>query len=131
MFLTNLSFQADGNLLHVYHKIGGSKPKPISQPVAIVRSVTPLGPRSDVITDRSDGTRPGYGRYAARDRSRDRQRNYNSRDEVTDGSYGFDDRMDTDDLDNSRGQGGGLYSDNLVGNNRDRGRGNDRGRGYR
>jgi hypothetical protein len=57
-----------------------------------------------------------------------------------DGTYGFDDHMDTDDRNDNRGRGGGLYSDNLVGdrgrgrgNSRDRGRGNgnDRGRNYR
>ena len=52
-----------------------------------------------------------------------------------DGSYGFDDRMDTDDHDDRRARGS-LYSDNLIGNrgrgratSRDRGRG-DGGRGY-
>jgi hypothetical protein len=59
---------------------------------------------------------------------------------VVDGSYGFDDRMDTDARDSGEGRGRGLYSDNLIGN-RGRGRGNsrdrggrgggDRGRGYR
>lgn len=43
-----------------------------------------------------------------------------------DGSYGFEDRMETDDRreDKSRG-GGGLYSDTMIGN---RGRGNANGR---
>jgi hypothetical protein len=57
-----------------------------------------------------------------------------------DGSYGFEDRMETDDdkqYENGPGQGR-LYSDTIVGNRsrgsgntRDRGRGNDRSRGYR
>jgi hypothetical protein len=61
-----------------------------------------------------------------------------------DGSYGFEDCMDTDDRsdnrDNGRGRGG-LYSDIIIGsrgrgrgNSRDRGdkaRGYDRSRGYR
>lgn len=58
-----------------------------------------------------------------------------------DGSYGFSDRMDTDD-DNTKGGNsnstrGGLYSDSMISrgrgraNNRDRGRGTDRGRGAR
>lgn len=54
-----------------------------------------------------------------------------------DGSYGFEDRMDTDERDGN--SGGGLYSDNLIqnrgrgggGNDRDRGRGGDRSRVYR
>jgi hypothetical protein len=59
-----------------------------------------------------------------------------------DGSYGFDDRMDTDDRDDNQYDMGksrmGLYSDTIVGSrgrgrgsSRDRGHGNDRGRGYR
>lgn len=135
------ALQADGNILHVYHKIGGPAPKlPAAQssPIApLARSTTPLGPRADILADRSDGMRSGHGgsdRYVPRARSRERRRDYDSRDEVTDGSYGFEDRMDTDDHDNQyeKGRGrGGLYSDTMV-NNRGRGRlGKDRGRGYR
>lgn len=119
--------QADGNLLHVFHKVGGPSIKlPASQPapvVAPIRSVTPLGPRADA---RSDDNRSGYDssdRYATRGRGR---RNYDSRDDVVDGSYGFDDHMDTDGRDDKNDRG--LYSDNLV-SNRGRGRGNSRDRG--
>lgn len=59
-----------------------------------------------------------------------------------DGSYGFDDHMDTDDQQSSRYENGRsqgtLYSDTMVdnrsrgsGNGRDAGRGSNRGRGYR
>jgi hypothetical protein len=43
-----------------------------------------------------------------------------------DGSYGFDDRMETDDREDKGRSGGGLYSDTMIGN---RGRGNANGRG--
>jgi hypothetical protein len=94
------------------------------------RSVTPLGPRADDIRSSQGGS----DRYAPRERSRDRRRDYD-RDEVMDGSYGFNDRMDTDDRGNNQrdnGRGRGLYSDTLIGG-RGRGRGNsqDRRRGYR
>lgn len=131
---------ADGNLLHVYHKLGGparTLPAVQSAPVpSAARSGTPLGPRADIVNGRSDDTRSGYGgpdRYPPGERSRDRRRDYNSREEIVDGSYGFDDQMDTDDReDNGRGRGG-LYSDSMVVNRgrRDRGRGNNRGRGNR
>jgi hypothetical protein len=135
--------QADGNILHVYHKIGGPAPKyPVAHAAPAARSAAPLGLRADTLIDRVEGSKPSYGasdRYAPRGRSRDRRRDYESRDEVTDGSYGFDDRMDTDDYDNSHEKSqGGLYSDSMVGNrtrgranSRERGRGNDRGRSYR
>jgi hypothetical protein len=105
--------KADGNLLHVFHKVGGSLSK--APVVSNVHSTTPLGPRADrTMTDSYGSDRP---------RS-DRRRDMESRGDVIDGSYGFDERMDTDDR---------LYSDNLVSNrgSRDRGRGNNRGRGYR
>ncbi|RDW70083.1 hypothetical protein BP5796_08480 [Coleophoma crateriformis] len=116
---------ADGHLLHVYHKIGAlpstttfltSQSAPV-QPAG--RSVTPLGPRA--------GDR-GSDKYQSRERSRER-----GRDQVTDGSYGFDDRMDTDEGNqHDRGRGRGLYSDNMVNRNgRGRGGSRDRGRGYR
>lgn len=130
---------ADGNILHVYHKSGpvpasvklnntASSSANFSSSTATPRAITPLGPRADTYTDRSDD-RPGYGnsdRYAPpRERSRERRRDYD-RDDVMDGSYGFEDRMETDDRreDKSRG-GGGLYSDTMIGN---RGRGNANGR---
>jgi hypothetical protein len=116
--------QADGNLLHVYYKIGGgiasnARPSPS----------VPLGPRADTIA--SDNNRRGNDRYEPRDRNRDRRQDYdrNDRDErddredVIDGSYGFGERMDTDDNYDRP-----LYSDSITGG---RGRGNDRGRGYR
>jgi len=141
---------ADGNILQVYHKVGPvpaavkqqlAKPAPASP---APRISTPTGPRADA--DRSDDNRSGYGgsdRYEPRDRSRERRYD---RDDVMDGSYGFSDRMDTDNSDTGnrdnrndrgRGQGQGLYSDSLInsrgrgrGNSWDRGRNNDR-RGYR
>lgn len=104
---------ADGNLLHVFHKVGGPSSK---GPVTSNSHLTPpLGPRADTaITHNYGSNRP---------RS-DRRRDMESRGEVIDGSYGFEERMDTDDP---------LYSDNLVSNrgSRDRGRGINRGRGYR
>ncbi|KAF4632126.1 hypothetical protein G7Y89_g6002 [Cudoniella acicularis] len=124
---------ADGNILNVYHKIGAP-----SSAAKVVRSapITPLGPRADNPADRSDDSRSGYNgtdRYTPRERRRDPER-----DDVMDGSYGFEDRMETDDGDrygNGRGGRGGLYSDSLIGsrgrgNSRDRGRGGQ-GRGYR
>jgi len=136
--------QADGNLLHVYHKIGGGV-TPSARPTPSI----PLGPRADIIT--SDNNRRGNDRYEPRDRNRDGRRDYNrndrddrdardarddrdgrddreDREDVIDGSYGFGDRMDTDDNYDRP-----LYSDNIVGSGSKggRGRGNDRGRGYR
>ncbi|KUJ19942.1 uncharacterized protein LY89DRAFT_682770 [Mollisia scopiformis] len=133
---------ADGNILHVYHKVGplpatvkkqlSANPAPISP---APRVATPLGPRADRLdADRSDDNRSygGSDRYTPRDRSRERERRRDyDRDDVIDGSYGFaDSRMDTDnDNRNDRGRGQGLYSDSMI-NNRGRGRGNswDRGR---
>ena len=100
-------------------------------------SAVPLGPRTkDIvpIDDRADDKlsgRGGSGRYIPRnDRRRDR-RDFDSRDDIVDGSYGFDDRMDTDDNNDNR-EGRGLYSDNLVSNRgSDKGRGDGRGGGYR
>jgi hypothetical protein len=148
--------KADGNILHVYHKLGpipasvklnnttSSTVNPSTNAPA-PRAITPLGPRADGYADRSDDNRSGHGgnsdRYAVpRERSRERRRDYD-RNDIMDGSYGFDERMDTDEReDQSRGSGGGLYSDTLVNNRgrggsyngRDRGgRGGDRPRGYR
>lgn len=100
------------------------------------RSNTPQGPRVDRNTDRSEDTRSGYSdtdRYAPRERSRERRRDY-GRENVMDGNYGFnDDRMETDEP-----ASGGLYSDTLltsrgrgVTNNRDRGGRGDRNQSYR
>ena len=83
-------------------------------------------------SDDTISARGGSDRYTPRN---DRRRY--ARDGVIDGSYGFDERMDTDDNYNG---GGRLYSDNLVGGRRrerelergrelerDQRRGNDRG----
>jgi len=130
--------QADGNILHVYHKAGPVPPRAkllSAQAASSERSVTPTGPRADAITERSDDTRSGYGSRSGR--TPPRRREFGGRDDVIDGSYGFDeDRMDTDDRQDG-GRGRGLYSDTMIGNrgrgrgnSRDRGRG-ERGRGYR
>lgn len=136
-------FQADGNILHVYHKTGSiASSHTVSAPRApTVPSVTPLGPRADRSEDYYSDHRNSE-RHAPRERSRERGRRDYDRDDVMDGSYGFEDRMETDD--NSQLNGGkGLYSDTLINSNRGRGRGNsrdrgrgtgngyDRGRGYR
>ena len=126
--------QADGHLLQVYHKSGAlpSNLKQAAPAPPAPRSNTPQGPRADRNTDRLEGY-SDTDRYAPGERSRERRRDY-GREDVMDGSYGFnDDRMDTDE-----GGNGGLYSDNLlssrgrgVANSRDhRGRG-DRNRSYR
>ncbi|KAG9239327.1 hypothetical protein BJ875DRAFT_187505 [Amylocarpus encephaloides] len=123
---------ADGNILHVYHKIGA----PASNPQRAAPA-TPQGPRADAGNERSDENRSAYNptdRYASRDTARDspRDRRRDGRDDVMDGSYGFDDRMDTDDRNGDRyndGRGrGSLYSDGMVGS-RVRGRGDSRERG--
>lgn len=141
LFMLTYCPQADGNILHVYHKAGpvpaavkqqlNTKLAPISP---APRISTPLGPRADrADADRSDDNRSygGSDRYTPRDRSheRERRRDY-PRDDVIDGSYGFaETRMDIDnDNRNDRGRGQGLYSDSMI-NQRGRGRGNSRDRG--
>jgi hypothetical protein len=136
VFLSTLdltySTQADGNLLLVYHKVGGAAPSiPQAAPIAPNRAVTPLGPRAAAPQRSYSSER--YNRERSRERSK---REYVARAEVVDGSYGFDDRMDTDDRDGG-GRGGALYSDSLASNRgrgrdngRDRGRGNNRGSHY-
>ncbi|KAI9049193.1 hypothetical protein LZ554_007040 [Drepanopeziza brunnea f. sp. 'monogermtubi'] len=112
---------ADGNRLEVFHHTG---PLPayvkllVQSPAQQIH--TPQGPRADINRDR----RSGYEtyRYPPRERSRERRRQY-SRDDVTDGSYGFNDRMETDEFVN-----GGLYSDNLI-SSKGRGTVNNRERG--
>ena len=115
--------QADGNILHVYHKIGGSAPRAtLPHQVSAAPASAPTGPRLN-------GTGQTYGnsdRYP-QEPSRDRRRDYNSRPDIIDGSYGFDDRMDEDDRDGSNAKPD-LYSDNLI-NKRGRGHSRDRGRG--
>ncbi|KAF7865937.1 hypothetical protein EAF04_006101 [Stromatinia cepivora] len=129
--------EADGNLLYVYNKSGAITHTPkLSNQRAAARLSVPTGPKASR-AERSSGSDSYDSRY---DSSR------SSRDDVIDGSYGFDDRMDTDDRDggsrNNNGRNQGLYSDNLVGgrtnnsnnrngNNWNAGRGNDRNRGYR
>ncbi|KAI9641350.1 hypothetical protein NHQ30_010152 [Ciborinia camelliae] len=131
--------EADGNLLYVYHKSGAIEhtPKLASQRSAPRLSV-PTGPKAGRFehSSRSDSYDSRYQTNSSR----------SSRDDIVDGSYGFNDRMDTDDHDEGRlsnGRSQGLYSDNLVGarnsnnnnrpygNNGNGGRGNDRNRGYR
>lgn len=87
-----------------------------------------MGPRADA--GRANGYGDRSGSYASKERSR---HDYAARAEVVDGSYGFDDRMDTDEGDdNGRGQGK-LYSDSLapkrggMGGSRERGRRYERG----
>lgn len=103
-------------------------------------------------SDRSNRNRSSTGydaadRYEPRHHSRDRI--YKGED-VVDGTYGFEEPMDTDEPEDHRndvGKSRGLYSDELVNrrsgsgdgrgwqDNRNRGRGSDRGRdrgrGYR
>ncbi|TVY55998.1 putative RNA-binding protein [Lachnellula cervina] len=109
---------ADGNILHVYHKVGGAPTGPKSS-----NPIAPLGRRAEAITDDSRSSYGSSERYTPRDRERSRRES----DDIMDGSYGFDDRMDTDDHDDRRTRGS-LYSDNLIGN-RGRGRANSRDRG--
>jgi hypothetical protein len=106
-----------------------------SAPVA--STTTPTGPKGSNNLERSyPGDRWNTGdRYAPRPRSREHR--HQSDDEVVDGSYGFD-AMDTDNIEHDRNQGRGLYSDDLVNrtgrgrrDDRDGGRGRDRGRGRR
>ncbi|TVY83445.1 putative RNA-binding protein [Lachnellula suecica] len=113
---------ADGNVLQVYHK---HKPAPTGPRNSKAAPKTPLGPRADAIADRPDENRSE--RYNPRDRG-GRRESERERDDVMDGSYGFDDRMDTDDQDDRNRGRGSLYSDNLIGN-RGRGRGDSRDRG--
>lgn len=88
--------------------------------------------------------RSGYNSDRYNPRDLERSRRESERDDVMDGSYGFEDRMDTDDPNGRSARGrGSLYSDNLIsdrgrrrGDSRDRGRGDrfvrgNGGRGYR
>lgn len=131
--LTKLDcFQADGRLLSVFFK-PASLSKPIQQSafpvVDKLRSAhtshpsPPTGPRADGNSDR--GGRFAGDRYQPRERSRERRQSY-EQDEVMDGSYGFEEKMDLDDGNDGGGRGQGLYSDELVSS-----RGNGRGRGDR
>ncbi|CAG8959436.1 hypothetical protein HYFRA_00001334 [Hymenoscyphus fraxineus] len=104
---------ADGNILHVYHKIGATASRPAQNTTNV-----PLGPRADTARYPNEA-RPTAERYNPREVAKPR------REEVIDGTYGFD-AMDTDDNQSS----GRLYSDSMVGGRgRDRGRGDNRGRG--
>ncbi|RFU35850.1 hypothetical protein B7463_g499, partial [Scytalidium lignicola] len=123
---------ADGHLLHVYHKVGNtvSTSKLLSSTSVPTthtpRSITPLGPRGDIVVDHSDDSWPDT-------RTRNGRKNYDNGD-VMDGSYGFNNSMDVDNNHNDKGKVQGLYSDNLIGrrnNIRGRGGNRDRGRGYR
>ena len=76
-----------------------------------------------------NGTGQAYGgsdRHP-QEQTHDRRRDYSSRAEIVDGSFGFDDRMDEDDRDAGSAKPN-LYSDNLI-NKRGRGHSRDRGRG--
>ncbi|SZF03578.1 unnamed protein product [Blumeria hordei] len=121
---------ADGNILHVYHKLGPI-PRSMKMPPAAPsgQPIASLGSRSDLIAGWSDDSR-SYGDsdlYTPRGRSRDRHREY-ERDEVMDGSYGFDDRLENyDRVDKNRVTR--LYSDSMIGANHPRGPRGDRGRG--
>ncbi|KAB8291604.1 hypothetical protein EYC80_006404 [Monilinia laxa] len=128
--------EADGNLLYVYHKSGALAQTPLNLRPAPRLSV-PTGPKAGRF-ERSSGSDTFDSRY---------NNSRSSREDVVDGSYGFDDRMDTDDHDdgrgNSNGRSQGLYSDDLVGarksnnnrngngNNWNGGRRDDRNRGFR
>jgi hypothetical protein len=114
-----------------------------SPPAAPTNPAIPLGPRADIERSNARSTRYADGdRYSPRDHNRNRRNG--GRSEVMDGSFGFDDdRMDMDEYDKPKP----LYSDSMVGrgsdsyryvrdrgpggDSRDRGRGGDRGRGYR
>ena len=127
----NISPQADGNILIVYHKVGpiSSAHKLQRTPApraSAVRAVTPLGPRAG--TDRADyRDNSDTHRGRSRERPRDNSNRDYGRDDVQDGTYGFDDRMETDN--DSAEKGRGLYSDTLINSNRGRGGGNNRDQG--
>ena len=106
--LTYVAHQADGRVLSVYHKPAGPTYPLTSQ---LPPSRTPTGPRSQ------------------------RSNDYYPEDDLIDGSMGFEDPMEEDDLlanGNGRqpprgpaamngGGTGGLYSDQLVRNRKGRG----------
>jgi hypothetical protein len=107
-----------------------------------VTPAVPKGPRADLISDKGSDSRSSP-RYAPSDRyprERSRDRRFEG-DNFTDGSYGFEDRMETDVMESNDGRGrGGLYSDSMVsrrgdrgrrGASRERGRGGDRSRGFK
>ncbi|KAI6251122.1 hypothetical protein HI914_00638 [Erysiphe necator] len=122
---------ADGNILHVYHKVGpflNPSPRP---PVLTRNLVAPSRPRADYINDQTEDSRS----YAETDFNKSRGRNSyhykdNNREDVMDGSYGFSDRMEIDDREDKYKRRG-LYSDNLIGNRYGRRSRGDEGRGYR
>jgi hypothetical protein len=141
--------QADGLVLSLSYKPTSTTitPRGPSKQSTTKAPVAPLGPRADLMSDRLDKTRPSgrYDRYEPQDLNRERRRfDDQERDEVVDGSYGFDDQMETDGQSDHYNGDRGLYSDGMVGrrgredhgrgrrgDSRDRGRGGDRGRGYR
>ncbi|KFY91840.1 hypothetical protein V498_05296 [Pseudogymnoascus sp. VKM F-4517 (FW-2822)] len=112
---------ADGRVLNLF-----IKPEVVSAPKAAALvpgaptgPAIPVGPRAD-----RSNARPA--RPADSDRYNQRNRD-SSRNDVVDGSYGFeDDRMDTDQYDSPKP----LYSDNMVGGRSDRGDYRDAGRGF-
>lgn len=113
--------QADGNILHVYHKAGTISHSEKLPPAPPRKPATPVGPRADLITERSEDSR-SYGGSEfgkSRGRSRDRYRDY-EREDIVDGSYGFNDPMEIDDHHDER-RVRGLYSDNIISNKYGRG----------
>ncbi|CAL3965860.1 hypothetical protein PZA11_002697 [Diplocarpon coronariae] len=127
---------ADGNRLRVFQP-AGPLPAYVKQLIQSSSHAQPTsitqGPRADINVNMSDAARFGHGddRYVARERSRERRREY-SREDVIDGSYGFEDRMETDDAER------GLYSDNIISrkgrgiaNNRERDNRGDGRQSYR
>ncbi|KAM7199047.1 hypothetical protein V8F20_005865 [Naviculisporaceae sp. PSN 640] len=109
---------ADGRILSVYPKAAGVSPAPTPAPV---NKAPPTGPRHPM-------GHPPTGPRA--------QRN-NNNDNIVDGTLGFADPMETDDVfPNGNGRQPprgpkGLYSDGLVRGNGNRGGGRARGRGAR
>ncbi|RKF56347.1 putative rna- rbd [Golovinomyces cichoracearum] len=106
---------ADGNILHVYHKVGPSysnDPQPTVTPRQIV---APRGPRADLLAEQLSEDSRSYvesDSRKSRGRSKDHYTDY-ERDNVVDGSYGFNDRMDINNG-NDTGRRRGLYSDNII-----------------
>ncbi|OBT41269.1 hypothetical protein VE00_08979 [Pseudogymnoascus sp. WSF 3629] len=111
---------ADGRILNLFIKPDVvPAPKSAAPASAPTGPAIPVGPRAD-----RNNLRPM--RPADSDRYSQRNRD-NSRNEVVDGSYGFEnDRMDTDQYEAPKP----LYSDNMVGGGSDRGDYRDGGRGY-
>lgn len=105
---------ADGNILHVYHKVGSSYSND-PQPTVPRQIVAPRGPRADLLAEQLSEDSRSYvesDSRKSRGRSKDHYTDYD-RDNVVDGSYGFNDRMDINNG-NDTGRRRGLYSDNII-----------------